>query len=56
MKGEVEYLPESTGAIIKKGPLRFVPSSKVSPHDIHGVMPNTNISKVSLTMINTNSG
>ena len=49
MKAEVDYLPvDYGGPIIKKGPTRLIPSTKVAPSpDINGLMPNTNLSKVS---------
>jgi hypothetical protein len=50
MKGEVDYLPSDNngGAIIKNGRMKLIPASRVGPSpDINGVMPNTNLSKVS---------
>ncbi len=50
MKGEVDYLPSDNGggSIIKNGRMKLIPASRVGPSpDINGVMPNTNLSKVS---------
>jgi hypothetical protein len=50
MKGEVDYLPSAaSGGIIKNsGHTKMVPAPKVRPEpDLNGVMPHTNIAKVS---------
>ena len=51
MKNEVSYLPpDKGGAIIKGGRTKLVPETRVEPsQDLAGVMPHSNISRVSVT-------
>ena len=52
MKNEVSYLPpDKGGAIIKGGRTKLVPETRVEPSQgLAGVMPHSNISRVSVTL------
>ena len=44
MHGEVDYLPDRGGGILKNGRTKFIPAPKIRPAE--EALPNTNISKV----------
>ena len=44
MKGEVDYLPDRGGGILKNGRTKLSPAPKICPTE--EVLPNINISKV----------
>ena len=49
MNGEVDYLPDRGGGILKNGRTKMIPAPKICPTEV--VLPNTNISTVSLAPI-----